>query len=598
MNFIEQFGVILLITVAFSFIITWLKQPIIFGYILSGLFIFFFGKNFSASGNELISLAELGITFLLFLMGLEFDLKNLKFLGKDIVIVTTLQSIFFFLIGFVASHLFGFNVMESVYLAILFMFSSTLIMAKWIEDKKEGTTLHGKIILGIAVFQDFVAIIALTVLNLFQQDSLTKILLVPVGGIVLVAISFIFAKFILRKLLKFAVQHPELLFIFSMGVCFMFVEISPLLGYSTTIGAFIAGITLANTGYKTDISARLKPLITFFTMLFFIGLGFQMSFNMSWKIIIFLGVFLLLNFLIKPIIFYLTIRNRGYDEKVSVLTSIYMTPLSEFGIIIIASGVLTGALSKEIATISIISVLATMILSSYLISADKEIYKFISERFGRKLEKIDAAIGKKTPGKGEDVDLSEYDVIFFGYYDVGKEIFQKLNGLGKKILVIENDPQNIALLKEEKIPHIYNSIANPYFFNNLNFNKIDLIVSSIIDTEETKMIIKHAKEANPKSVIIVTAKGMKEALSLYERGASYVIYPSYVNEQQVSVLLEDYTTDINKVITKKIHDVTALKEMVKKREKVTPQEFGIDWIFSDDDKEEEQQNEPSKTHTA
>ncbi len=578
MNFIQIFGLILLVTVIFSFIVKWLKQPIIIGYILSGVTFSIFVAESGTGKEQIIILSELGITFLLFLMGLEFDFKNLKYLGKDILISTIWQSVFFFAAGYGVSWMFGFSAIESVYLAILFMFSSTLLVAKWIEDKKETTTIQGKITFGILVVQDILAILALTILSLLQQSSWTKVVFVPIGGILLIGTAFIFAKYILNYLLKFAVKYPELLFIFSLGICFFFVEISPLLGYSTTIGAYIAGVTIANSNYKTEIAGRLKPLITFFNMLFFVGLGFQMTFGFNFKIVAFIAVICLLSFILKPFIIYATLRNRGYDTKISATTGIDLAQMSEFGIIIVAAGVLMKTISNDIATISILSVIISMVVSSYMIKYDKTIYNKMTNKFREYFNKLDKAVAKELP-KEEELDLSNYNILFFGYYDIGKEVFEKLNGMGKKMLVIENDPSNIEILKQEKIHYVYNSVANPYFFNHLNFEKTDLIVSSIIDLEETKMIINNAKTGNPHCVTIVTAKSLKNALALYEVGADYVIYPTYVNEQQVSVLLEDYTTDINKVITKKIHDITKLREMDHKHDEAMTSHLGIDWMF-------------------
>src|SRR3989344_1644647 len=159
LTFIQDFGILFIIIAVVCFLIKLIRQPIIIGYVLSGLFFSLFLTGQTSIGQQIISFSELGITFLLFLMGLEFDFKNLRFLGKDLVIVTFIQSVIFFTAGYVPASLLGFGVKESIYVAILFMFSSTLLVAKWVEDKKESATLHGKIILGILVIQDLFAII-------------------------------------------------------------------------------------------------------------------------------------------------------------------------------------------------------------------------------------------------------------------------------------------------------------------------------------------------------------------------------------------------------------------------------------------------------
>ena len=553
-SFITDFAILFLVVAAISFSAKLIKQPIIIGYIISG-FIFSFLIEADAAGSQIMSMAELGITFLLFLMGLEFSLSSLKYLGKDIFIATTLQTIVLFFVAFVPAKLLGFDANESIYLAILFMFSSTLLVAKWVEDRKETSSLHGKMILGILVVQDIFAILILSILNLFGKTGIERIVLVPLKGLILIAIAFIFARYILNRLFRFALKYPELMFVLSLGVCFLFVGISPLLGYSTSIGAFIAGITLANTEYKNEILGRLKPLIIFFNMLFFVGMGFQLDTDFAPNAVNLIAMFLVLCFIAKPAAVYLTLKLRGYDLRTAFKSALSLSQFSEFGMIIIFAGISLGLVSAEIRTIAILLIVATMALSSYLIKYESLLFRYCENS----LKKIDALF-KSKKNEEESRNLKGYNVIFFGYYDLGKEFFSKLEGRGKKILVVENDPQNIRLLKNEKIPFVYGSIYSPYFLDRIDFNNVEIAVSSLVNAEDNKLIIKTIKCNNPKAIIIATAKSVSNSLELYDTGADYVIYPSYLNEQNVSVLLEDYTSDINKIISKKIEDVAKLKE--------------------------------------
>lgn len=562
-DFIQQFGLLFLMIVGVSFIVKLLRQPIIIGYVLSGLiFSFYFAKgNFDS--EQIILLSELGITFLLFLMGLEFDLKSLKFLGKDILISTTFQTIIFFAVGYFLGSLFGFSPAMSVYLAIIFMFSSTLLVAKWLEDKKETGTLHGKITLGTLIIQDLFAIIALTILNVVKEKSLMNIFLVPVKGLALILIGIILARYVLNKPLRFSSRYPELLFVFSLGICFLFVEIAPLLGYSGTIGAFVAGVTLANTIYKTDVLNRLKPLIIFFNMLFFVGLGFQMDFDLDLSFFVLLFVLVVVGFVVKPVITYITLKNRGYDMKSAYLSSIHLAQFSEFGIIIVAQAVFSGAVGKEMTSLAIFAVIISMILSSYVIKYDRFFFSH-SEKY---LRLVDRLFSKKRKVHSTAMERGA-NIIFFGYYDLSKELYSKFETMGKKVVVIENDPENIELLQRENIHYLYNSVSNPEFFAHFHCDAVELVVSSILDIEENKSIIAHVKKMNQQAVLIVTARNVRDSLALYEAEADYVIYPLSVNEQHVSVLLEDYATDINKVIEKKIVEITRLKEREKKQKEV------------------------------
>lgn len=559
-DFIHQFGLLFLVVVACSFIIKLLRQPIIIGYVLSGIIfsIYFAQNNFDS--EPIIIFSELGITFLLFLMGLEFDLKSLKYLGKDILISTSLQTIVFFALGYFLGLAFGFTSSMSVYLAIIFMFSSTLLVAKWLEDKKETNTLHGKITLGTLIIQDLFAIIALTIMNVAQEKSLINILFVPVKGVLLILLGIFLARYVLPKPLRFSSRYPELLFVFSLGVCFLFVEIAPLLGYSGTIGAFVAGVTLANTIYKSDILPRLKPLIIFFNMLFFVGLGFQMNFELDYSFFVLVLILAALGLLVKPLIIYLTLKNRGYDLKSAYLSGIHLAQFSEFGIIIVAQGVFTGTAGKEMTSLAILAVIFSMILSSYVIKYDRFFFSH-AEKYLRIIEPL---FSRKRKVHSSVMERSA-NIIFFGYYDLSKELYSKFETMGKKVVVVENDPENIELLRREKIPFLYNSVSNPEFFAHFPCDAAELVVSSILDMEENKNIIAHVKKMNPQAVLIVTAKNVRDSLALYEASADYVIYPLSVNEQHVSVLLEDYATDITKVISKKIAEIARLKEREKKQ---------------------------------
>lgn len=558
-SFIQEFALLFLVIVGLSVAVKLIRQPIIIAYVIAGfLFSFSFAKD-GFDTEQIIILSELGIVFMLFLMGLEFDLKSLRFIGKDIFFTTALQSAMFFIIAYIFALPFGFTHIQRVYLSFLFMFSSTLFVAKWLEDKHETSSLHGKIILATLIIQDIFAILAITLLSISKGQSFGEILLIPVKGIILVFVAFVLAKFLLNYLLKFSSRYPELLFVLSLGVCFFFVSIAPYLGYPTTIGAFIGGITLANTIYKNEISGKLHPLIVFFNMLFFVSLGIQLHFDLSAGRVVFVILLSVLSLLVKPIVIYATLRLRGYDMRTSFISGLHLGQISEFGIIIMLGGLASGVIGPEMSLLAIISAILTMVISSYFIKYDKKIYILCQDYLQRYNEYF---VGRE---KKVEQPMSNYNIIFFGYHELGRELFEKIEGLGKKIAIIENDPENMDKLRREGRKFIYNSVNNPEFFKAINFEKVELVVSSLIDSYENKMIIKHLKKANPRAIAIVTAKNLRESMALYREHADYVIVPSYLNEQHVSVLLEDYTKDIHQILNKKITELSKLAEKEEKK---------------------------------
>lgn len=560
-SFIGDIGVLFLVLVFICYIIKLLRQPIIIGYVLSGaIFSWVILKN-SPSNAKIVLLSELGITLLLFLIGLEFDFKSFKFIGKDILITTLGQSVIFFALSFALSKYFGFSNLESAYISVLFMFSSTLLVAKWIEDKKETQTLYGRLVLGTLVVQDLIAIIMFVILGSLNQQSSESVWLLPLGGIAILVIAYLLSKYLLNLLIKFMLRYPEMVFIFGLGICFLFVELARLFGYSETIGAFIGGIVLANTMYKSDLHGRLKPLVIFFNMLFFVGLGFQLQFDFRPELIIFAVLLLVLCFFFKPAIIYLTLRLRGYDSKTSIKSSIALAQFSEFGIITLTMGLAAGVVAPELGPMAALLLIITMIVSSYFIRYNDLLANF----FQKYLYRLDKYF-KPRKEATENVDLEKYDLLFIGYPSLEKNLIEKFEGSGHRILVIENDPQKIELLKKERINYVYNSITNLYFLESLDLKSIKLLISSITNVDDNLMMLKKLKADSPEANSIFSARSLKDSLTLYDAGADYVICSAEIKEHQFSLLLEDYSQDINRLIEKKVLEMNRLKEKNLKME--------------------------------
>lgn len=575
----QQLGILLIIVVVISFFIKLLKQPIIMGYVLSGLFFASYLGDYQKYlgvyeniSETMILFGELGIMFMLFLMGIEFDLKSLKYLGKDMVIATFLQTLMLLVIGLGITLFFpSLTWIERVHIAIILLFSSTLFVVKWIEDKKDSGTLHGKVILSILIIQDILAIITITLLSLFKNPSTTNLILIPLKGILLIGIGFITSRYLIGPILKKASQFIELLFILSISICFIFTFIAREFGYSDTIGAFLGGIVLGNTIYKTEIYARLKPLTIFFNMLFFVGLGFQMHGGLDISSIILVGALIFVSLFIKPFIVYVTLRMRGYDLKTALLSGLYLAQNSEFAIIIFVGSIGSNLIGSKLGSLSIIAVIVSMILSSYLIKYDKQIFQWLSPL----LQKAERYFKTTKTVKIEEVHV-DAEIVFFGYYEFDTDLLDRLQQLNKKIIVIENDPQHIETLQTKKIPFLFDTAYSPEFFEHIHFKTPELVISNKMDIFENKIILKEFKQRHPQVKVIVTARNIAESLQLYNAQADYVIYPTYVNEKQVTILVEDYVMDINKVLSRKVVDMIEFNKKAKEQEQRARKEGFLD----------------------
>ena len=546
---IHQLGLLILVITLFSLGVKVLRQPIIIGYVASGiLFSLFLVDN---SISEIVLLfGELGILFLLFVMGIEFDIRNVKVFGKNIFISSFFQSLIFFIVGFGVAKLFTLSNIESVYVGIVFMFSSTLLVAKLLEDKKETQSLHGRLIITTLIIQDIIAIVAITLLQALNSNSLEMAALFPLYGAGLLLISYIFGRYCVEPLFKFSSRYCELLLISSLGLCFLFAEIANYLKYSPSIGAFIGGVILGSTIYRDDLIAKLSPLIIFFNMLFFVGLGFQIDFELSRNFVGLLVALFVLSIVLKPIIFYITYRSIGFDYKTSLQSGIYLGQASEFGIIILLS---LSQLNQMVLSSVIILVVSTMIFSSYSIKYSQKILKFLLPHF----KGVDAFFFTREYDT-KDVSITK-PIIFFGYIK-DNYFLEHASFSSKSIFVIENDPMMIKELKQEKIGHLFCSTYLTDFLKHIHFKDPQVVISNRINLSENMIILKTIKAINQKCLVILYAKNSKSALKLYENGADFVICFDILKEEYIDEVLHDFLSDVNSVVDKKVKIIEKLRK--------------------------------------
>src|SRR3989344_5436341 len=377
-----QLAAILVISTILGIIAQRFRQPLILAYIFTGIIISIFGvfKNLENSTFDL--LANLGIAFLLFLVGIELRIEDLKYVGKAAIFTGIGQILFTALVGFVIVSLLGFPPIAALYIAVALTFSSTVIIIKLLAEKHDLNSLYGKIAVGFLLVQDFVAILALMIISGFGQGQTLDaggLFLILIKGTILVGFAYLAAQYLLKPLFKITSQSTELLFVSAIAWAFLLAALGARAGFSIAIGAFLAGVSIASSPYRLQISARVKPLRDFFIVLFFILLGASMSLgasDVSISHVIILSVFILIvnPLIVLAIMFALKFRNRT-----SFLASIITAQISEFSLILVAVGASLGHLSSgHVALVSAVGIV-TITLSSYMILYGDKIYRFVEK---------------------------------------------------------------------------------------------------------------------------------------------------------------------------------------------------------------------------
>ena len=537
---IFEIGIILIISAVFAFIAKMLKQPLIPAYVLTGLLIGPLALGLLKNMDLISAFSEIGIAFLLFVAGLEISFKKIKEANlKKIAIIGLFQVAIIFGVAVLLSGWLDLSTLQAAYIGIILAFGSTMVDIKLLSDKGELVTLHGRLVLGILLFQDLVAIIAIAIFTtggfaiLPIAVSFAKLLGMVAGAIIL-------QKFVLGRLFKFAAKSAELLFLSSLAVLFLFIITSYFLELSIVIGAFIAGVSLANSPFKLELESRISPLRDFFAILFFVALGIQIVFTGIGERLLLLGALLVGAMIIKPIITLVLLRITGYQAKTSFMTSISLAQLSEFSLIIGMLGVSVGVLDMPIFSTIILATIITMSVTPYFIEYKEKMYKI----FKHPIRILNYLPIKETSGYNSK---GKSEILLIGAHRSGSVLLKKFIRDKEKLLVLDHNPEVINKLIDNKISCVYGDLNSPEIFNKINLNDLKLVVSTVPNYKENLRLIKVSKEVSPRTKVVVTGSRISETLDLYSAGADYVITPKILAGEEISGMIKSRKQDFKKL---------------------------------------------------
>jgi Kef-type K+ transport system membrane component KefB len=520
-----EISLILLAALCVSTILRALKQPLIIGYIITGLLVGPSGLNILASTEIVELFSKIGITSLLFIVGLGLSPKVIKDLGIVSLVTGFGQVIITSVVGVLIALVLGFSTSEAIYIAIALTFSSTIIILKLLSDKGDLNKLYGRIAIGFLLVQDLIATIILVIVSSSAtissgQNIFIELSLILLKGLIVLSALMFIASTVFKKIHNFVGSSQEYLFIFGLTWGLAIASLYHFLGLSIEIGALVAGVTLSMSPFSLELSSKLKPLRDFFIILFFIFLGYHMSFD-NWQNLIIPTLLFSLYILVgNPIIMHILMNLMGYTRKVGFMAGLTVAQISEFSLILITLAYSVGHLSKEVVSIITLVGIITIAGSTYLILYSEAIYK----RVGHLLKYIEF----KKITKRRKENNHNYDALILGYKRAGPEFAEIFAEKKYSFLVIDLDPSVVEKLKEKNLHVDYGDISDLEFLSELPLSNIKLAVSTISDFEANMLFLKTTRRVNPSAVIIIIADTADHSLSLYEAGATHVVLAHYV----------------------------------------------------------------------
>ena len=525
-----QIGLVTIVAALAAFVLRLIKQPQILAYVLVGILI---TPVFKVVTNTSIieSMSTIGIAFLLFIVGIEMDLKKLKSVALVSSFGGMIQIVLVFILGYLVALLLGFLSLEAAYIGLMLTFSSTMVVMKLLSDKRELSTLHGRIVVGILLLQDIVAIFALSILTSINGFEISLFGIAVLKFLSVFALAYLCSKFVFPKYFSFAARNQELLLISSVGVCFMFSLAFHFLGFSVAIGAFVAGITLGNLTYSYEIIGNIKSLRDFFSLLFFVSLGMALSPGVILDLWLPLLVLLIFVIFLKPFIIMTITSLFKYTKKPAFLTALSLAQIGEFSLILAAQGLFLGHISPELFSLTVIITIISITITSYLIKYDHWLYKF-SEK---PLKLFDIFTTEGLEYLPSEVKPK---IILCGHNRIGYSILNKLKKVKKKVLVVDYNPEIITMMVQKGFHCIYGNVTDEEIIHKMNLEHITMLISTVPEIQDNFFLIRKVRAVNKKAKIFVTANEIDDALALYNHGADYVVLPHFLGGEHVGNIIE------------------------------------------------------------
>ena len=509
-----------------------IKQPLIIGYIITGLIVGPSALHVIKDPALIEVFSQIGIALLLFIIGLGLNPKVVREVGKVAGVAGLVQVASSFFFGFIASKALNFSTIESVFVGVGLSFSSTIIILKLLSYKKEQGRLYGKITIGILLVQDVVATAALIVLTASGRESgfqLSELGFLLLKGSLLCTVMFLATHQLLPRLKNVIAGSQEFLFLFAVGWGLGMATLFKSIGLSIEIGALIAGISLASSPYAQEIGARLRPLRDFFVVVFFINLGSILSFKNIGSYVLPVAVFTFIVTVVKPLATLVPLGILGYTKNTSFRTASALAQVSEFSLVFVILGAKTGIISNSIVTIITLVALVTITCSSYFIIYADRLYHYLEKHL---------VLFERTHVSSELEHKLHYELVLFGYKKGGREFLKVFEALKKRYVVVDYDPEVVEIMERRGVHYIYGDATDLELLDEVNLEHAKLVVSTISDYLINLFLIRQLTKTNPRAVFICSAESANEASELYNEGASYVIMPHYIGTEKIGAFIK------------------------------------------------------------
>ncbi|CAN7484587.1 cation:proton antiporter [Bradyrhizobium sp. LjRoot220] len=528
------------------------RQPLILAYLIAGFVIGPFGMKWVHSKDSIHVISELGLIFMLFMIGLEIDLKKIVRAGKVILFAAGGQLVGGCLLGILFFWGIGLSLgagrFDALYLCVACALSSTVIIVKVLYEKRELDTLPGRITLGVLVLQDIFAILFLAV-QPSLADLQISVILISIGRVgVLVATALVLSRYVLPRLFHQIARRPELILLGALAWCFLIGEIAEKLHLSREMGSLVAGVSLSTFPYALDVTAKVTTLRDFFITLFFVALG--MTIPIPGLSVIGLALLIAAFTVVSRVVTtFVPLYLMKQGLRASLLPAINLAQISEFSLVVIQTGVLANHIGTETSSAASFAFVILAVLSTFVMGKSDEITRGLIgplKRIG--LRDLDHGQGDAGHEGGHEARR----IVILGFFRAASALLAEIERQNplvlEQITVIDFNPNVFRTLADRGLHVVYGDISNVDTLLHAGIGKSELIILSVPDSllkgANNEKLVRHVRTLNPTAKIVATADMLRDVNDLYAAGADYVTVTRLSDAHELYTVIEAAAADL------------------------------------------------------
>lgn len=510
-------------------------QPTIVAYILTGIIVGPVTLGLVAEDQLIEIMAELGLGFLLFLLGIEMNFENIRDILRPTAAIAVGQAVLQATLSFLVALALGFTPFQSGMIALATTFGATPIIVKILGDKDELKTLYGRVDVGILIVQDIYLVFALAVLGVGAVDDAAEVAL-SMGRVfalmlLLGLVAYLSYRYVLPTLLRASARNERTLFTVGIAWAFLFIFAAEALELSVELGAFIAGLALAQLPFSTELKERMGPVTDFFIMIFFASIALQMTADQLlayWQEALIAATVLIIgNFFIVFGLF----LSQNFDVETSFIGTINMLQVSEFSLVLGAIAVAQGFIDEALLGFFALMALITMPLSTYVIINNHAIYERAEPYLSRfaSEERIETQLG-----------VYEDHAVLIGYDQLIYQALPTIREQFNEVVVIDRAPENVDELQNADVEYIYGDFRHGEIRQEADLENAAFVLSMATEAEVNRQLLEGVRED---ATTFVAAEHPEDAATLYDQGAEYVIIRHVLAGEMLGEHVTDYLTD-------------------------------------------------------